>query len=209
MKADLIILGVLHRGDFHPYEIKRRIEAGLVDRLLDLDTGTLYYAVKQLAKEGCIEVRGEERVARGGARTIYGLTDRGRARFQELMAERFADLTPSRHPFYSALLFLAHADRTDFPALIDKRLAAYEQGLATSRAIWAHIGDIAGTGNRYVIEHALTLMQVEIDWLRRLRADIAEGRVQDSDMAALATRGMVPPGLEDLIRENGDDGDRG
>ena len=50
MKAEFLILGALHRGDLHPYEIKRRLENALVECYTDVDVGTLYYAVRQLAK---------------------------------------------------------------------------------------------------------------------------------------------------------------
>ena len=49
MKSELYILGVLHRGDFHPYEIKRRLSQAMIECFTDVDTGTLYYAVRQLA----------------------------------------------------------------------------------------------------------------------------------------------------------------
>ena len=52
MKARSLILGVLHRGDFHPYEIRRRIENAMVECYIDVDVGTLYYAINQLEKEG-------------------------------------------------------------------------------------------------------------------------------------------------------------
>ena len=42
MKAEFFILGVLHRGDFHPYEIKRRLNNALVECYTDVDVGTLY-----------------------------------------------------------------------------------------------------------------------------------------------------------------------
>ena len=39
MKAEFYILGVLHRGDFHPYEIKRRLNNALVECYIDVDVG--------------------------------------------------------------------------------------------------------------------------------------------------------------------------
>src|ERR1700745_1077074 len=83
MDARLLILGVLHRGDFHPYEIKRRLEAAMVECYIDVDVGTLYYAVRKLEKDSLIEAIAEERVARGGVRTIYRITDDGRAAFRD------------------------------------------------------------------------------------------------------------------------------
>ena len=70
MNARQLILGVLHRGDFHPYEIKRRLQAAMVECYIDVDVGTLYYAVRQLDRAGLIEAIAQERVPRGGMRTI-------------------------------------------------------------------------------------------------------------------------------------------
>ena len=89
MEARLLILGVLHRGDFHPYEIKRRLEAAMVECYVDVDVGTLYYAVRKLEKDGLIEAVAQERVARGGMRTIYGITPEGRAEFREGLHRQF------------------------------------------------------------------------------------------------------------------------
>ena len=80
MNTRLLILGVLHRGDFHPYEIKRRLEAAMVECYMNVDVGTLYYAVRQLEKEGLISSVAEERVARGGMRTVYRVTPGGAIR---------------------------------------------------------------------------------------------------------------------------------
>src|SRR5205814_1235407 len=66
MKAEFFILGALHRADLHPYEIKRRLTNALVECYTDVDVGTLYYAVRQLAKSGDIAPRRSEKVARGG-----------------------------------------------------------------------------------------------------------------------------------------------
>ncbi|PYJ43160.1 MAG: hypothetical protein DME86_03750 [Verrucomicrobia bacterium] len=68
MKAEFFILGVLHRADLHPYEIKRRLTNALVECYTDVDVGTLYYAVRQLAKSGDIAPRRSEKVARGGCK---------------------------------------------------------------------------------------------------------------------------------------------
>ena len=65
MKAELIILGVLHRGNFHPYEIKRRLLNAMVQCYTDIDVGTLYYAIRQLAKSRLITAVSRERVPRG------------------------------------------------------------------------------------------------------------------------------------------------
>ncbi len=106
MKAEFFILGALHRGDLHPYEIKRRLHNALVECYTDVDVGTLYYAVRQLTKSGDIAAKASQRVARGGQRTIYCLTSQGRKRFQELLLKQFREDGTVAQTIYPALLFL-------------------------------------------------------------------------------------------------------
>ena len=126
MKAELLILGALHRGAMHPYEIRRRFRSALVECYTDVDVGTLYYAVRQLAAAGHIEAHKVERVARGGNRTTYRITPRGRARFQELLNEQFRVEGVGSTSLYSALLFLHLADLPNVAVLLRERLARLE-----------------------------------------------------------------------------------
>ena len=75
---------MLHRGNIHPYEIKRRLLNAMVQCYTDVDVGTLYYAIRQLSKSRLITAVSRERVARGGMRlcdhpagqgTISGTTE--------------------------------------------------------------------------------------------------------------------------------------
>src|ERR1700733_12307117 len=110
MKAELYILAVLHRGDFHPYEIKRRLTQAMIDCFTDVDVGTLYYAVRQLAKDGMLKAVAHERVARGGVRTGYSISKRGRERFRDLLHAQFAAKGSVNGSLYGPMLFLHLAD---------------------------------------------------------------------------------------------------
>src|SRR5947209_16916202 len=106
MSARFLVLGVLHRGNFHPYEIKRRLEAAMVECYIEVDVGTLYYAVRQLEKDGLIAAVAQERVARGGMRTIYSITPEGRNEFREGLQRQLDVEGPVSQTLYGALLFL-------------------------------------------------------------------------------------------------------
>ena len=110
MNARLLVLGVLHRGNLHPYEIKRRLEGAMVECYTDVDVGTLYYAVRQLEKDALIEAVAQERVRRGGIRTIYRITDLGRAEFRNCLHRQLDAEGPVSQTLYGALLFLHLAD---------------------------------------------------------------------------------------------------
>src|SRR5436189_3550197 len=112
MKAEFYILGILHRGDFHPYEMKRRLNNALVECYTDLDVGTLYYAVRQLVKSGDIAPKTRQKVTRGGERTIYRITSQGRRGCQELFLEGIHEEGTVAQTSYHAQLFLYLADLT-------------------------------------------------------------------------------------------------
>jgi Predicted transcriptional regulators len=135
MKAEFYILGALHRGDLHPYEIKRRLNNALVECYTDLDVGTLYYAVRQLVKSGDIAPKTRQKVTRGGERTIYRITSQGRRRFQELLLERFQEEGTVAQTIYPALLFLDLADLPTVAELLRERLRQTESAMAKTRRL--------------------------------------------------------------------------
>ena len=135
MKAEFFILGALHRANLHPYEIKRRLTNALVECYTDVDVGTLYYAVRQLAKSGDIAPRRSEKVARGGERTVYRITPKGKKRFQKLLLERFREKGSVAQTIYPALLFLHLAHLPAVAGLLRERLQQTESALTEVRTM--------------------------------------------------------------------------
>src|ERR1700761_2648006 len=144
MKTSLLILGVLHRGDFHPYEIKRRLDNAMVECFSDVDTGTLYYAIKQLEKERLIAAVSHERVARGGMRTVYAITPKGRAEFQTMLHAQWAEEGPVAQTLYGVLLFMHLADGEKVAAILRTRIARLDDLIAKLAPIRKQMAPIAG-----------------------------------------------------------------
>lgn len=184
MKAEFFILGALHRADLHPYEIKRRLNNALVECYTDVDVGTLYYAVRQLAKSGEIASRRSEKVARGGERTVYRITPKGKKRFQKLLLERFRENGSVAQTIYPALLFLHLAHLPAVARLLRERLQQTESALIEVRTMKDQLGAVLGTGNRYLMDHLIEVRQLDRRWLRRLLADVEVGKVRDLKPAA-------------------------
>ena len=76
----------------------------------EVDVGTLYYAVRQLAKCGLLAAVAHPRVARGGMREVYRITRRGRDRFRDLLQAQFAAEGDLGGTLYGPMLFLHLAD---------------------------------------------------------------------------------------------------
>ena len=196
MKAEFYILGVLHRGDFHPYEIKRRLNNALVDCYTDLDVGTLYYAVRQLVKSGDIAAKTTQKVTRGGERTIYRITSQGRRRFQELLLERFQEEGTVAQTIYPALLFLDLADLPAVAELLRERLRQTESAMAKTSAIKEQLGAGLGSGNSHLMDHLIQVRQLDCRSLRRLLGEVETGKVRAPLPAATKQLGSLPAGAK-------------
>ena len=187
MNARLLLLGVLHRGDFHPYEIKRRLEAAMVDCYIDVDVGTLYYAVRQLEKEKLIEAVAQERVARGGIRTIYRITDAGRAEFRKGLHRQLGVEGPVSQTLYGALLFLHLADPNVVKDSIGRRIARLDELIEKLAPIRHQLAEKLSTGGEHLLDHIDHQRQLDRDWLKALLADIEAHGIRDvANPAALA-----------------------
>src|SRR3954471_14281820 len=172
MNARLLILGVLHRGDFHPYEIRRRLEAAMVECYIAVDVGTLYYAVRQLEKDGLITAVAEERVARGGMRTIYRITPEGRAEFRDGLHGQFEAEGPVSQTLYGALLFLHLADPTAVEASVGRRIARLDELIAKLKPIRKDLAPVISTGGEHLLRHLDQQRRLDRAWLKDLLADI-------------------------------------
>jgi DNA-binding PadR family transcriptional regulator len=180
MNARLLILGVLHRGDFHPYEIKRRLDAAMVECYIDVDVGTLYYAVRKLEKDGLIEAIAEERVARGGVRTIYRITPSGRAEFRDGLHRQFEADGPVSQTLYGALLFLHLADLAVVVDARRRRIARLDERIAKLGPIRDELGPVTGTGGRHLLDHLEQERRLDRAWLKSLLDEVVVRRVSDA-----------------------------
>lgn len=194
MKASLLILGVLHRGNFHPYEIKRRLQNAMVECYSDVDTGTLYYAIKQLEKDGLIGAVSEERVARGGMRTVYAITPKGSAEFQTMLHAQWAEEGPVMQTLYGPLLFLHLADLKRVAAILRDRIAHLDDLIAKLAPIRKQMAAIAATGSMHLLGHIDKQRCLDRQWTKDLLADIETEGVRDiADPKLLAAGGPKMP----------------
>jgi DNA-binding PadR family transcriptional regulator len=189
MKAELLILGVLHRGNFHPYEIKRRFSNAMVECYTDVDVGTLYYAIRQLAKAGLITQVTRERVARGGMRTVYGITAKGKRRFQELLHAQFETEGSVPETLYGAMLFLHLSDLPKVADLIRDKIARQTEAIHKLAVLRKQLMPVLSTGGLHLIKHLSLQRRLDRKWLQAVLADVIAGRVRDvSDPNLLAAQ---------------------
>jgi DNA-binding PadR family transcriptional regulator len=179
MKAELVVLGVLHRGNFHPYEIKRRLLNAMVQCYIDVDVGTLYYAIRQLAEARLITAVSRERVARGGTRTVYAITPKGKERFQQLLHECFAAQGAVSETLYGAMLFLHLADLRRIADLLEARIKQQADAIRKVAEVRSQLSPLLSSGGLYLLDHLDAQRRLDQTWLQALLADVVAGNIHD------------------------------
>ncbi|GAA4241998.1 PadR family transcriptional regulator [Actinomadura meridiana] len=128
----LLVLGGVRRfGRAHGYEIRRELISWGSDEWAHVNPGSIYHALRQLAKEGLLREHEVEESDAGPPHTDYEITDAGRAEFLRLLRCALAAVDV-RHPemLTAGLGFLTELPRAEAVRLLRERL----DGLAVRRS---------------------------------------------------------------------------
>lgn len=146
---------------------------------IDVDTGTLYYAVRRLERAGLIAAVRQEKVTRGGRRTVYRIRARGRKYFQQLLLAQLAAPGTVAQTLYPALLFLHLADLPAAARALREREASVSQSLRELDALGPQMRPVLSTGGQLLITHLRRQRQLDLRWLREALETIESGQVED------------------------------
>jgi DNA-binding PadR family transcriptional regulator len=191
MKAEILILGVLHRGNLHPYEIKRRLTNAMIQCFTDVDVGTLYYAVRQLSKSNLIAPVSQKRVVRGGIKTVYRITPAGKLRFQHLLHEQFEQPGSVAQTLYVAMLFLHLCNIPRVAALLREKVDRQKAAINELAKIKEELTPMVGTGALHLLKHLEAQRKLDLEWLQSLSADVSAGKVRDAPALAVKRLGSA------------------
>ena len=130
----LAVLAELLLGPLHPYEIGRRLKEHGKDRNIKYNRGSLYMVVEQLRKAGFVSGQETVRDTPRPERTVYALTDAGRAEFYDWMRELVADPVHEYPQFGVALSLVSVIAPAEAAELLRRRLAALADEAGEIRA---------------------------------------------------------------------------
>ncbi|MFI6792987.1 PadR family transcriptional regulator [Nonomuraea sp. NPDC050383] len=167
----LLVLGVVRQHDrAHGYLVGSELESWETERWAGLRSGSIYHALRQLAKEGLLDA---SEVHDWPGRVDYAINEKGEAEFLQLL--RGALRVPDRRPelLGAALVMLPALPVEEVIALLRERVRALEDERA-------RIVATAGEGERpgHVAElFALRAAQAEGDasWTRELIGRLERG----------------------------------
>ncbi len=192
----LMVLGVLHAGARHGYELHRILVAhGTV--YVDFKKPTLYHLLARLAEQGVVDLKSETG-ARGprGERLVYSITARGRAMFQQLLRSVLGSYDGNNAGFQVAAGFLAWIPVREAQALLRKRCAGLRTRQAAMREVMDKHRRLTESGamteqqatSRFLsADHLLSMMDAELAWMEKTIGFLEQGacRVQ---LAAVNSR---------------------
>ncbi|MGV9827494.1 MULTISPECIES: PadR family transcriptional regulator [unclassified Gordonia (in: high G+C Gram-positive bacteria)] len=189
---ELAILGLLLESPMHGYELRKRL-TGLLGAFRAFSYGSLYPTLRRMQADGLIDETSAPsgvKVRRG--RRVYQLTEKGRVRFAELVA----DTGPQNYTDDGFGVHLAFFSRT--PAVARMRILEGRRRQVEERreGLRELVGRASRSSDRYTRQlHELSLesSEREVRWLNELIA----AEASDTESASpTPTRGADAPTVD-------------
>jgi len=171
----MVLLALLVEAPMHPYRMQQMIKERGQDQLVNVaQRNSVYQALDRLVRDGLARPGGTARDPGRPERTTYEITAEGAATLRRWLVEMLPAPAREFPEFPAALAFLAVLTPDEVRSLLEQRLTALEEKLA------AVVGQAPpGLPRLFLIEdeYRAALLRSEIEWVRALVSDLAEGRL--------------------------------
>ena len=177
----LALLSLLAQQPMYPYEMAQTLRARGKDDTIKINWGSLYTVVRNLEKNGFIEVAGTRREGRQPERTTYQITGQGWAELRDWLRELLSVPEDEQSPFAAALSEAGILPPGEVVELLVRRLAKLDEVNAEQRKnleLWAR-----QLPRLFLIEseYQLAMRTAEAGWVRTLTGEIAGGTIAGLD----------------------------
>lgn len=161
----LFILGSLVRlGPMHGHQIRRYAEEDRTHRWTEITIGSLYGALKRLAKDGSIEVYATEQDGNLPTRTIYAITDRGAEELAQHRAEALRDFHLAPDVVDLALQYSDDIPDAELREVVAERRALIHERLESWEDLIEHASPYLKGLEATIIRHPLLRLEAELRW---------------------------------------------
>ncbi len=197
----LAVLSLLHAAPLHPYAMQRLLKLWGKDSVINVgQRANLYKTIKRLDQAGLIAVRQTERDQQYPERTVYEVTDAGRAAVQDWLTDMLAHPRNEFPQFPAALSFIMMKSPAEAQAILTQRADALRGQLAS---LHSDLAEYAAVLPRIVLmddDYQRAMLSAELSWIDGILAELRSGALTWSyeQFAALAESGL--PDGEQLAR---------
>ena len=184
------VLGLLHEGPMHGYELRKRLNS-VLGTFRAISYGSLYPCLKEMLAAGLIAEdgpadAGAPALSGRRARIVYKLTPEGKDRFQEWLA----DAGPESYEdelFGVHLAFFSRTDRDIRLRILLGRRNRLEERLATLRSNLMRRRERLDEWTLTLQQHGLDSVEREVDWLSQLIDHEIDGKTPSSQRSTGST----------------------
>lgn len=173
MDVKTLCLGLLSRGDYSGYEIRKQFEDGAFSHFQDAGFGSIYPALKKLTEDGLATCTEQAQDFRPDKK-VYSITAKGRtALFAAVNEPPAADRF--RSDFMFVLCFADLVPPRQLDALIGGRIAHHQAVLDRLEAI-----DLRQrtAGEAFVIRYGIALHRAARDYFEMHRHELVGARIR-------------------------------
>jgi DNA-binding PadR family transcriptional regulator len=173
----LAVMSYLSQQPMHPYELGRTLREHGDARSIKFNHGSLYMVVGQLAKAGYITELETSREGQRPERTVYALTEAGRAEFSNWLRELIAEPQQEYPHFVAALSLIAALPPSEVVPLLRHRLELLQQARDEIRSLIDTTLD-RGVPELFLVEeeYRLALLQAETGFVEEFIGKITDTR---------------------------------
>lgn len=171
----LAVLSYLTMGPKHPYELSRMLRDNGDDRSIRFNHGSLYMVIQQLAKAGFVAEQETTRAGQRPERTVYAITDTGRAELRDWLHDLVGEPDHEYPQFVAALSLIAALPPDEVVPLLRHRLLRLREQRAQTRELVD--GALAGGLHPLFLveeEYRITLLDAEIAFVERFIGQITD-----------------------------------
>ncbi|MPZ86039.1 MAG: PadR family transcriptional regulator [Actinophytocola sp.] len=185
----LLVLGVVRMyGQAHGYQVRRELLTWSADKWGNTAPGSIYHALRKMAREKLLEEVETGAEGRGPDRTAYQLTPDGETEFQVLLAKslsEYDDGTQAGYALAAAVTFITALPRARAIGLLRHRINQMEGSRTIVAIVLEHGVD---WGHPQHVEELYRLWDTSLDavlgWARGLVVRLEAGEYVMADDAA-------------------------
>lgn len=175
----LSVLELLDEEPMHPYEMASRMRARHHDEFIRLNFGTLYHTVEGLERSGWIQPLEREKEGRRPERTVYSLTDSGRAALVRAIGDLLRQPQREFPHFAAGLMFMHHLTATEAADHLHERAARLEVVAGKFQSVLRALLEQGVSRLALIeVEHKIAMLEAERDFVRRLETQITDGTLE-------------------------------
>lgn len=171
MSSRLFVLGALRHGPRHGYFVRREATVDQTESWADIKAGSVYNALHRMVREGLVEPGAVEQEA-GPSRTLYAVTDRGRAKMREELRRILPAASVPADPFDVALRLADELPDEEVATHLQARRDNLAMRLRKHQSVLVDVRTHLTVWEERAFEHVIGRIAFELSWTDQLLSDM-------------------------------------